>query len=160
MSRGAQYAIRTLVHLARLPATGSATIAAIAASERIPAAFLAKVVRTLVRAGLVESSRGPGGGIRLARLAETISVLQTIEGAGDARYLELCMLGLPRCSDANPCAMHAFWSETRGRLRAELATATIAAVARPDQPGRRPAGAPPGETPRAARAGRRKGELP
>ncbi|HEX6862056.1 MAG TPA: Rrf2 family transcriptional regulator [Thermoanaerobaculia bacterium] len=128
MSRAAQYAIRTLIQLARLPGAGSATVASIAEKEAIPPAFLAKVVRSLVRAGLVESSRGPGGGIRLARPPEEISVLQTIEGAGDERYLELCMLGLPRCTDENPCAMHAFWSETRGRLRAELAKATIAAI--------------------------------
>ena len=128
MSRAAQYAIRTLIQLARLPGAGSATVASIAEKEAIPPAFLAKVVRSLVRAGLIESSRGPGGGIRLARPPEEISVLQTIESAGDERYLELCMLGLPRCTDANPCAMHAFWSETRGRLRAELAKATIAAI--------------------------------
>jgi Rrf2 family protein len=129
MSRGAQYAIRTMIHLARLPASGSATIAAIAEREHIPRAFLAKVVRSLVRAGLVESARGPGGGIRLAKLAGEISVLETIEGAGDERYLELCMLGLPRCSDANPCAMHPFWSETRGKLRAQLQKTTIAGLA-------------------------------
>ncbi|HSF40933.1 MAG TPA: Rrf2 family transcriptional regulator [Thermoanaerobaculia bacterium] len=129
MSRAAQYAIRTLIQLARLPpGAGSATVASIAEKEAIPPAFLAKVVRSLVRAGLIESSRGPGGGVRLARPPEEISVLQTIESAGDERYLELCMLGLPRCSDANPCAMHAFWSEARGRLRAELAEATIAAI--------------------------------
>lgn len=128
MSRAAQYAIRTLIQLARLPGASSATVASIAEKEAIPPAFLAKVVRSLVRAGLIESSRGPGGGIRLARPPEEISVLQTIESAGDERYLELCMLGLPRCSDANPCAMHAFWSETRGRLRGELAQATIAAI--------------------------------
>jgi Rrf2 family protein len=129
MSRGAQYAIRTLIHLAQVPGSGSATIAAIAEKERIPKAFLAKIVRSLVRAGLVESARGPGGGVRLARSPVEISVLQTIESAGDDRYLELCMLGLPRCSDANPCAMHSFWSEFRGKLRGELARTTIAAIA-------------------------------
>jgi Rrf2 family protein len=129
ISRSSQYAIRTLIHLARLPESGSATVASIAEKERIPRSFLAKVVRSLVRAGLIEATRGPGGGVRLARAPEQISVLEAIESTGDRHYLEVCLLGLPRCSDANPCAMHPFWSETRSRLRSQLAGATIAAVA-------------------------------
>src|SRR6188508_2711407 len=97
ISRAAQYAIRALVRLARATQSASTTIAAIAETEKIPGPFLAKVVRGLVRAGLVESHRGPGGGIRLAKPAVEISVLQAIEGAGEPHYLELCMLGLPFC---------------------------------------------------------------
>ena len=129
MSRAAQYAIRAMVHLARLTRSASATIASIAETERIPGPFLAKVVRGLVRAGLVESHRGPGGGIRLAKPAVEISVLQTIEGAGERHYLEPCMLGLPSCSDANPCALHEFWRDARGRLRKQLAETTIEEIA-------------------------------
>jgi Rrf2 family transcriptional regulator, iron-sulfur cluster assembly transcription factor len=131
MSRASQYAIRMLAHLARLPreGTGSSTITAIAEAEGIPGAFLAKIVRTLVRAGLLEACRGPGGGVSLARPAEEISVLEVIEAAGEGRFLQACLLGFGQCSDENPCALHGTWAETRVRLRGELERATIAEIA-------------------------------
>jgi Rrf2 family protein len=129
MSRASQYAIRALTQLARLAPDATATVAAIAEAETIPAAFLAKVVRTLVRAGLIESHRGPGGGIRLARPASEITVLEAIESSGDENFLKSCLLGFPRCSDVNPCALHDAWGQTRHQLRSSLEQATIAQLA-------------------------------
>ena len=42
-------------------------------------AHLAKVMRRLVRAGLASSTRGPGGGFKIARKADAISLLDIYE---------------------------------------------------------------------------------
>lgn len=60
-------------------------------------AHLAKVFQRLVKAGFVESSRGPGGGFELARSAESISLLEIyeeIEGKTEENY---CLLHCEEC---------------------------------------------------------------
>lgn len=76
------YTLRVLMYLAIDPAK-RATIPAIAAAYAISENHLMKVVQHLAREGLVESTRGRGGGIRLARPPESIrigAVLRAAEG--------------------------------------------------------------------------------
>ena len=64
-SRSADYAIRSFVHLARVP-PGQFTMARhIADQEQIPAHFLAKILQELTRKGLLRSNKGPSGGFAL-----------------------------------------------------------------------------------------------
>jgi len=67
------YALRVLMYLV-LNGEGLTTIGEIAEHYRISRHHLARVVWELARAGFVETVRGRGGGMRLARAAETISV--------------------------------------------------------------------------------------
>ena len=67
------YTLRVLMYLAIDPAK-RATIPAIAAAYAISENHLMKVVQHLAREGLVESTRGRGGGIRLARPPESIRI--------------------------------------------------------------------------------------
>ena len=72
VTRAGEYAIRGMIRLARDGGEGLALIADIAASEGVSKSFLAKQFQRLVKAGLVESSRGAAGGVALARPAEQI----------------------------------------------------------------------------------------
>lgn len=79
------YAVRTLVEIARLPAGPMAKVKAetIASAQQIPPKVLETVLAELRRAELVTSRRGPDGGYRLARPAAEISiadVIRAIEG--------------------------------------------------------------------------------
>lgn len=76
------YTLRVLMYLAIEPGK-LATIPEIAAAYAISENHLMKVVQHLAREGLVESTRGRGGGIRLARAPESIrigAVLRAAEG--------------------------------------------------------------------------------
>ncbi len=67
-------------------------------------AHLAKVMRRLVRAGLAYSTRGPGGGFRIARPAQETTLLDIYE-AVEGRFETVdCMLDEPCCRD-NECIM-------------------------------------------------------
>lgn len=60
-------------------------------------AHLAKVLQTLTRAGLLESSRGPKGGFRLARSRDGITLLDVLE-AIDGRFEPPgCLMTAPVC---------------------------------------------------------------
>jgi hypothetical protein len=64
LSRTAEYALRAIVWLSDHPET-SVTGQALAAATQVPPDYLAKVMQSLVRAGLVEAQRGKNGGFSL-----------------------------------------------------------------------------------------------
>lgn len=72
------YAVRTLLEIARDPAAGSVKADAIATAQQIPPKVLETVLGELRRGNLVTSRRGPDGGYRLARPAAEISVADVI----------------------------------------------------------------------------------
>ena len=72
------YSLRVLMHLARLPEPGLATVPEIAGYHGISRNHLVKVVHHLAQRGLIVTTRGKGGGIQLARPAQTISVGEVV----------------------------------------------------------------------------------
>lgn len=67
-------------------------------------AHLAKVMRRLVRDRLVSSTRGPGGGFKMARPAGDITLLDIYEAVEGKFRVAECMLDEPCCED-NDCIM-------------------------------------------------------
>lgn len=93
------YALRVLTYLALRPGE-LATIPAIAAAYGISENHLMKVAQQLARAGVIESLRGKGGGIRLARAPGEISLGQVVRlSEGNAPIVE-CM-----ADDAGACCI-------------------------------------------------------
>jgi Rrf2 family protein len=76
-SQTVEYALRAMVQLAS-EAPEACTTQHIAETTRVPGAYLAKVLQSLRRAGLISSRRGVGGGVRLARPAKKINLLEVI----------------------------------------------------------------------------------
>lgn len=74
LTQASDYAILAMIHMACLPEDAVALRAQIVKSCGIPPSFAAKILRSLVRAGLLQSSRGVRGGFRLARPAPFVSV--------------------------------------------------------------------------------------
>ena len=66
LSQTVEYALRAATFMASAPAE-SHTVEQIAAATRVPVAYLAKVLRQLVRSGVAASRRGVGGGFTLAK---------------------------------------------------------------------------------------------
>jgi Rrf2 family transcriptional regulator, iron-sulfur cluster assembly transcription factor len=128
-SKPCEYAIRALAHLARLRNAGAAQAREIAKAEGLPAPVLGKVLQELVRKGLLESRRGPGGGFRLARRPQLIT-LRDIVAAIDGldQFLE-CAVGLERCSDESPCPLHDTWKGLRTQMMNYLEVTTLADMA-------------------------------
>ncbi len=112
-SRSAEYAIRALVHMA----DGEfALVKEIAAKCDIPQHFLSKILQDLARDGLLKSSKGPGGGFRLAAPAESISMMKIIEAVdGRSRY-DHCPAGCEECNDRQECGFHDSWIPLRSRI--------------------------------------------
>ncbi|MBK6334888.1 MAG: Rrf2 family transcriptional regulator [Betaproteobacteria bacterium] len=126
------YTLRVLMYLA-LDRTRLATIPEIAAAYGISENHLMKVVHQLARRGLVESVRGNGGGIRLARAPETIrlgDVVRTSEG--EAPIVECLSGDAHGCRIASPCRLKGILVDAFAALYESLDQHTLAdLVARP-----------------------------
>ncbi len=128
-SKPCEYAIRAVAYLAATPGRPAAGAREIARAENIPAPILGKVLQELVRKGLLESRRGPGGGFRLARRPELI-VLRDVVAAIDGldHFLE-CAVGLERCADDAPCPLHDTWKGLRAQMLNYLEATSLATMA-------------------------------
>ena len=92
ISQTAEYALRAIVYLAD---QGEArTTTEIAKTTQVPAGYLAKVMQSLGRAGLVKSQRGLNGGFTLARSPKALSVLAVINAVDPIRRYSECPLGI------------------------------------------------------------------
>jgi len=92
-SQTVEYALRAVVHLAG-EAPQPWTVEAIAQATHVPQAYLAKVLQSLVQAGVVRSQRGLHGGIALAKSPEDLSVLEVVNAVDPIRRIAECPLGL------------------------------------------------------------------
>jgi len=91
------YTLRVLMYLA-LDRSRLATIPEIATAYGISRNHLMKVVHQLGRAGVIESVRGKGGGIRLARAPEQIRIGEIVRASEGSAPIVECLSG-----DANTC---------------------------------------------------------
>ena len=129
ITRQADYAVRSMVHLAELPMDGRVSTASISEAESIPLPFLTKVISRLATAGLVTTSRGMGGGVSLARPPEEITLLQVVEAVDGPIVLNHCLLRSGTCEHEPNCAAHDVWSEIQDGLVNELDSVTMKALA-------------------------------
>ncbi len=99
------YTLRVLMYLA-LDRTRLATIPEIADAYGISQNHLMKVVHQLARAGIVESVRGKGGGIRLGRAPEDIRLGDVVRASEGSAPIVECLSHEPHtCRIAAPCRL-------------------------------------------------------
>lgn len=82
-----RYGLRAMIDLAVHDSEGAVSAQSIAERQDLSERYLEQLIRAMKKAGLVESIRGAGGGFRLARPADQISVgdvLRALEGSIDA----------------------------------------------------------------------------
>ena len=118
-----------MTFLARQPAGRLTGAREISKSEKIPMQFLWKILQTLTRRRLIRSFKGIRGGYELAQPADKITVSMVLSANNDADRFRRCLLGLPRCSDEEPCPLHHRWKELRAGLTEMLENSTLADLA-------------------------------
>jgi len=117
------YALQTL---AVLPGDGRYSLARCLAQElKLPAPYLAKILQNLVQAGILESVRGPRGGFRLARSAQSVTVGDVVAALEGPGRLEGCVMGFSHCGSEHPCPLHAAWSRVKAQMGLSMTQVTI-----------------------------------
>jgi Rrf2 family iron-sulfur cluster assembly transcriptional regulator len=116
-----------LVHLAGLPAGTRMTSHDLAAACGVSAGNVPTLVANLSRAEILECTPGRGGGCRLARPGEEITVAEVVAALEGSLELDRCSIDERRCVDREYfCGMHRTWSAAHADLIANLSRLTLA----------------------------------
>ena len=124
-----RYAVTAILDVALHGRGEPVPLADVAARQSISRAYLEQLFQTLRQGGLVNSTRGAGGGYRLARAAQDISVADVVAAVGEPMDWTRCG-GRENCQDSNPCLTHYLWDDLNGHVRAYLERVTLADVLR------------------------------
>ena len=128
-SKTAKYAVLALAEVAAREEDGLVATKYIAEATSAPYPLLAKVVNQLHRAGFVKATRGKQGGIRLARPATEMTIMDVVLALDGSSMLNDCPLFLDPCDCEKECALHAIWKPARDAVLRFLADTTIQTVA-------------------------------
>lgn len=137
---GVEYALHTLLNLSQAPVETAPSARDLADFQRLPVAFMRKLLTQMAKSGLVEGSEGVRGGWRLARAAAEISVLEVAEAVQGRDALfecrnirERCALwtdgAAPPAATSGVCAIHAVMLAAEAAMRREMATHSLGDIA-------------------------------
>ncbi|MBI2155590.1 MAG: Rrf2 family transcriptional regulator [Candidatus Rokubacteria bacterium] len=131
LTRQGDYAVRVVVDLASRPAGAVVPRSSIQERQDVPAAYLAKIVQALARAGLVRTHPGARGGVALGRPPDHIPLRDVIEAVEGPIHLNRCVVRPDACARDRFCSVHPVWLRLQALVTRELEAVTIAALARP-----------------------------
>lgn len=123
ISQTAEYALRAVVFLAKNPGTAY-TAEQLSKATQVPAPYLSKVLQPLIKARLVQSQRGLGGGFSLEKQPDQITILQVINAVDPIERLESCPLGLEKHTGAL-CPLHQRLDDAVGLIEEAFAKTKI-----------------------------------
>jgi Rrf2 family protein len=125
-----EYGLRCMLQVARNGGQEPLSIPQIADAEGLSTEYAAKLLRTLRQGGLLTSSRGAGGGYRLARPAAEITAWDVIEVLGGSFFPESFCEAHPGqlrdCVRSSNCSVRALWHKVEGAVRGILVRVTLA----------------------------------
>jgi Rrf2 family iron-sulfur cluster assembly transcriptional regulator len=119
-----RYAVTAMLDLALHDTHGSVTLADIAKRQEISLAYLEQLFAKLKRGGLVDSTRGPGGGYRLKKPAGEISVADVINAVDEPVDATRCG-GQQNCQGDLRCLTHDLWAELNDQISTFLKSVTL-----------------------------------
>ena len=125
LTSAADYAIRSMLYISSLPEGRVVLRSEVAEMQKIPSSFMAKILRALVRAGLLRSSRGVHGGFSLARPASEINLLDVVEAIEGPVALTPCLPNPEACEHSGNCPAHAVWCTVQEHIMSLLRQATL-----------------------------------
>ena len=125
-SRSCEYAIQSVLYLARSNGKKAILLREISDSLSIPHHFLSKVLQLLCRSGIVSSQKGIRGGFTLTMHAEQITLSDIVSAIDGDTFLNACVLGFPECDSEHACPAHKRWTEARTIISTMLSEETIA----------------------------------
>jgi Rrf2 family protein len=126
LSQTVEYALRAVVFLAD-GAPQARTTRQIAETTRVPSAYLSKVLQSLVRAGIVRSRRGLGGGMTLSRPPAELTILDVITAVEPLGRIRTCPLELA-AHGVRLCPLHRRLDDALAMVEQAFGETTLAEI--------------------------------
>lgn len=122
-----RYAVTAMLDLALNAEKGPISLADISKRQEISLSYLEQLFSKLRQQELVGSVRGPGGGYRLSRNAEDISVAQIIDAVNESVDATNCG-GAGNCQHGQVCLTHYLWCDLSDQIHDFLSSITLAGL--------------------------------
>lgn len=130
ITRATEYAVRTVVFLAQQPKNEIVLKKDICRTQEVTPAFLTKILQPLIKAGIVSSQRGVGGGFLLARDPNQITLLDILQAEEGQLKLNHCLVDTNLCHRDAYCSAHEVWYEAQNKMAEVLRHYTVADMVR------------------------------
>ncbi len=124
-SKSCVYGLRAMIYLASISREGYVSIKGLSEKLDISFHFLTKILQELTGADLLESMKGPKGGVRLTKSGRCITLKEVVEAIDGPAIFTECVLGLPGCGSEKPCPMHDMWEGTRDEINEIFTTTSL-----------------------------------
>ena len=119
-----RYAVTALLDLALHYEHGPVSLAEIAKRQGISQSYLEQLFAKLRRNRLVDGLRGPGGGYKLGRPGDAISVADVIDAVNESVDATRCG-GQRNCQDEHRCLTHDLWEDLSTQIRQFLSEVSL-----------------------------------
>lgn len=119
-----RYAVTAMLDLALHYDEGPITLADISQRQGISLSYLEQLFSKLRKNGLVDSTRGPGGGYRLSRDANAIGVADVITAVDEKVDATRCG-GLANCQGDKKCLTHELWTDLSDQIYSFLSSISL-----------------------------------
>jgi Rrf2 family iron-sulfur cluster assembly transcriptional regulator len=121
-----RFAVTAMIDVAMHGTNAPVTLAGVSQRQKISLSYLEQLFGRLRRHSLVDSVRGPGGGYRLARAPETISVAEVIVAVDEPIDATQCG-GRESCQDdGKRCMTHELWANLNAHIFTYLRSVSLA----------------------------------
>jgi len=120
LSKSCVYGIRAALYLASTQSGEFISIKEMSQKLDISFHFLTKILQQLTAADLMESLKGPNGGVRLVKPGDEVCLADIVIAIDGMDLFTECALGLPGCGVEKPCPLHEKWADTRDSIREML----------------------------------------
>jgi Rrf2 family protein len=119
LTRAADYAVRVMIQMAKLPEGQRTSLPELATATHAPHSFLSKVLQTLSKAGMVRSWRGNDGGFEILSPGRKATLREVVEAVDGPLFLNVCLTSGDSCALEQLCPAHEVW------VRAQMAVMNI-----------------------------------
>lgn len=126
ITRQTEYAVRTLMELAKAEQGKLVPTKTISLNQSIPEVFLKKTIQLLANAGLIVTQRGTQGGVRLAVPASEITIADVFTAVEGRLAINVCLSELYPCPNKPECRVSGVLQRAQDALVAELSRESIA----------------------------------
>ena len=116
LSRACEYAIQATIYLAKKPEGEYTLIREISKELDIPHHYLGKIMQILVKNGILNSLKGPKGGLALSKKPSKMTMMDVITAVDGSDFSTKCIIGFKKCGATSKCPICETWTDKREKI--------------------------------------------
>lgn len=129
ISTKGRYALRFLVNLSRLGKDGQVSLKEVAKEEEISIKYLERIAHDLSLSGIIQGSQGKGGGYRLKKDADSLTMWEILSAVDEDLSPVACLkCGESQCTRRDKCPTLPMWEDYGKMTRDYFSSVTLSSL--------------------------------